>query len=480
MTKQTVVPVILCGGSGSRLWPLSRKGFPKQFLSIGSNNTLFQSSVFRYGNLETSRKKLSNIIIVTNSQHRFIVKEQIDEIGVRDAKIILESCSKNTAPALTLAALQALETGDDPVLVVSPSDQMINDNEGFTIAVQSAIDEASQGNIVILGIKPTKASTGFGYINCNKNEGISAAAVKEFCEKPHIEDAQRYFDSGNYFWNAGIFVVLASTWIQAISKFRSDIADTVNESWKNKSIENNFIIPDPYIFNNVPADSIDYSVLERCIGSDVSLKMIPLEAGWVDLGAWDAVWDYLDKDDHGNVGIGDAIIHNSNNCLVRSDGQLVAVSGVEDLAVIATPDAILVARKSSCQNVKEIVQILDSHQREEHLDNRKVFRPWGWYDSLEEGPRFKVKRILVKPGASLSLQMHHHRAEHWIVVKGTALVTRGKEELMLTENESTYIPLGSVHRLSNPGSIPLEMIEVQSGTYLGEDDIVRLEDNYGR
>jgi len=480
MTKQTVTPVILCGGNGSRLWPLSRRGFPKQFLSIGSNNTLLQSSVLRYANIETAITKLSNVIVVTSSQHRFIAREQIEEIGVRDAKIILEPCGKNTAPALTLAALQALETGDDPVLVVSPSDQMIDDSEAFTLAVQSAVDEASQGNIVILGIKPTRASTGFGYINCNNDEGISAAVVKEFCEKPQIEDAQRYFDAGNYFWNAGIFVVLASTWVQAISKFRPDIADTVTESWGSKSIENNFIRPDPDIFYNVPADSIDYSVLERCIGSGVSLKMVPLEAGWVDLGAWDAMWDYLEKDDHGNALIGDVITHNANNCLVHSDSQLVVLSGVDDLAVIATPDAILVVRKSSCQNVKEIVQILESDQRVEHLENRKVYRPWGWYDSLDEGARFKVKRIVVKPGASLSLQMHHHRAEHWVIVQGTALVIRGTEEVMLTENQSTYIPLGAVHRLSNPGSIPLEMIEVQSGTYLGEDDIVRLEDNYGR
>jgi mannose-1-phosphate guanylyltransferase/mannose-6-phosphate isomerase len=385
---------------------------------------------------------------------------------------------------LTLAALAATENGQDPVLVVTPADQTIADAPAFTAAVQQAISQAAEGNIVILGVTPDKPETGYGYIRTSQSQDASLRAiglqVTAFVEKPNQATAETYLKEGGYFWNAGMFVLRASVWLKALQTFRPDIAQASQAAWAAKKQDAQFIRPGKDEFAAIPSESVDYAVMEHCPGSAFSIQMVPLDAGWSDLGAWDAVWDVLPKDANGNAHVGDVLTTNSRNTLVHASSRLVTLVGVSDLVVIETPDAVLVADKTRSQDVKHIVAQLQSTQREEHTLHRKVHRPWGWYDSIDEGGRFKVKRIQVKPKASLSLQKHHHRAEHWIVVTGTAEITNGDKVITLTENQSTYIPLGEVHRLSNPGSIPLEIIEVQSGSYLGEDDIVRFEDTYGR
>ena len=397
--------------------------------------------------------------------------------------MLLEPIGRNTAPALTVAALAALENGDDPVLVVSPSDHGILDQMAFSAAVRKAITAASEGAICILGITPDHPETGFGYIRSGPVANASSddvRLVERFIEKPNLEAANRYLDEGGYFWNAGMFVVRASVWVRALEKFRPDIADATRSAWRVRSIDGAFVRPGKAEFNDIPSDSIDYAVMERCPGSEFPICMVPMNAGWSDLGAWDSVWDALEKDESGNAYRGDVVTIDSRNTLVHATSRLVAVVGVRDVVVVETSDAVLVVDKARCQDVKQVVSALANDGREEHALHRKVHRPWGWYDSIDDGQRFKVKRIQVKPKASLSLQMHHHRAEHWIVVTGTAEITNGEKTVLLTENQSTYIPLGEVHRLANPGTIPLEIIEVQSGSYLGEDDIVRFQDNYGR
>lgn len=474
-----IQPVVLCGGAGTRLWPLSRSGFPKQFLCLVGNDSLFQQSVKRLVGSHERSDAVCMPYIICNEEHRFVAQEQLRELGVEHATYLLEPLGRNTAPALTLAALAACEAGADPVLVVTPADQAIKDDHAFRRAMHQAVESAVVGNIVILGVTPDRPETGYGYIKVAPYED-AAAVVECFVEKPDVETAQAYLDEGGYYWNAGLFVLKASVWLAALEAFRPDILQATATAWASRQSDGAFIRPNRVDFEAVPSESIDYAVMERCPGSIFPIQMVPLDAGWSDLGAWDAVWSVSPQDEHGNALQGDVLVTESCNSLVHASSRLVALVGVENLVVVETADAVLVADRSRCQEVKRIVSVLNQQSREEHNLHRKVHRPWGWYDSIDEGGRFKVKRILVNPKASLSLQKHHHRAEHWIVVQGTAEITRGGETLLLSENQSTYIPLGEVHRLANPGNIPLEIIEVQSGSYLGEDDIVRFDDQYGR
>lgn len=474
----SICPVIMAGGSGTRLWPLSRAGFPKQFLALSGEATLFQQAVERLMGLEADDIAVSQPVIVGNAEHRFMVREQLLEIDV-DPLIMLEPSARNTAPAMTLAALQASVGQADPVLVVSPSDQTIGDEAAFTQALQQAVRTAATGAFVILGVTPDRPETGYGYIRSNAAEG-GVASVAQFVEKPDAVTAARYLAEGHYTWNSGMFVVKASVWLAALETFRPDILKATRASWEVRKENERFIRPSRAEFEHVPSESVDYAVLERCPGSAFDIRMVPLNAGWNDLGAWDAVWMAADRDARGNAAHGDVMVVDSDNTLVHATSRLVGVVGLQDVIVVETPDAVLVTDRSRSQEVKKIVAKLGERGRIEHALHRKVHRPWGWYDSIDMGPRFQVKRIMVKPGASLSLQMHHHRAEHWIVVTGTAEVTCGERKILLTENQSTYIPLGEVHRLANPGRVELEIIEVQSGSYLGEDDIVRFEDTYGR
>lgn len=472
-------PVILCGGSGTRLWPLSRSGFPKQFLCLAGKESLFQEAAKRLMALASEEVRIDSPYIVTNEEHRFLVLEQLREIGVDPGAALLEPMGKNTAPALTLAALAAVENGNDPVLIVTPADQTVADALAFADAMHHAIHQAAEGGIVILGVAPDRPETGYGYIKVVVAP-TPTYLVDRFVEKPDDTKARQYLAEGGYYWNAGMFVLKASVWLQAMDCFRPDIVDTTRTAWAKRTCDAAFVRPGEAEFSHIPSESIDYAVMERCADSGFTLRMAPLDAGWSDLGAWDAVWNVLPKDQSGNAYVGDVLATDSRNTLVHATSRLVGLVGVDNLVVVETPDAVLVASKSRCQDVKHIVNALHQQKREEHALHRKVHRPWGWYDSIDEGGRFKVKRIQVKPKASLSLQKHHHRAEHWVVVKGTAEITCGDKKLLLTENQSTYIPLGEVHRLANPGTIPLEIIEVQSGSYLGEDDIVRFEDHYGR
>lgn len=418
-------------------------------------------------------------LIVTNEEHRFLALEQLREVGIEPGSALLEPVGRNTAPALTLAALAAVEGGDDPVLVVTPADQTVADASAFTGAMQKAIRQAAEGAILILGVTPDRPETGYGYIK-TAVAPTATYCVERFVEKPDEATARQYLAEGGYYWNAGMFVLKASVWLQAIESFRPDIAATTRAAWAQRSTDAAFVRPSKAEFAAIPSDSIDYAVMERCPGSRFPIRMAPLDAGWSDLGAWDAVWNVLPKDQHGNAHLSDVLATDCRNTLVHATSRLVALVGVQNLVVVETPDAVLVADRSRSQDVKHIVNALQQQKREEHTLHRKVHRPWGWYDSIDMGERFQVKRIMVKPGASLSLQMHHHRAEHWVVVSGTAEVTNGEKVIVLGENQSTYIPIGQKHRLANPGTTPLEIIEVQSGSYLGEDDIVRFEDRYGR
>lgn len=475
-----VQPVIMAGGSGTRLWPLSRAGYPKQFLVLSGNTSLFQQAVSRLQALPAAGQVLKAPLIVGNEEHRFLVLDQLREAGVDPAAVLLEPVGRNTAPAMMLAALQAAEAaepGTDPVLVVTAADQTIQDEPAFIAALQRAVLQAAQGAIVIAGITPTQPETGYGYIRA---EGAGAEQlVAQFVEKPDLATAQKYLAAGNYYWNASIFVLKASVWIAALERFRPDIAAACRLAWAARSADAKFVRPGKGEFAAVPSESIDYAVMEKCPGV-LDIRMQPLDAGWNDLGAWEAVWQVAPKDADGNASVGDVMVKDSRNTLVHATSRLVSAVGLNDVVVVETPDAVLVASRECSQDVKKIVAQLGVEQRGEHALHRKVHRPWGWYDSVDSGPRHQVKRILVKPGASLSLQMHHHRAEHWIVVSGTAEVTVDEKVVLLSENQSVYIPLGATHRLRNPGKLPLEIIEVQSGSYLGEDDIVRFEDTYGR
>lgn len=481
----TVLPVVLSGGSGTRLWPLSREKYPKQLLPLLGEDSLLQATLRRVDGV--SDLHLLPPLVVCNEEYRFVIAEQLRQMQ-RSGTVLLEPAGRNTAPALAIAAhtVQQLSQ-DDPVLLVMPADHVILDTPAFQQAVRQGAAAATAGKVVTFGITPDAPETGYGYIQATgQADDLGARTIQRFVEKPDLATAQGYLDEGGYSWNSGLFMVRASVWLRALQLCRPDIAVACQQASLQGRSDGDFVRVDTAVFAACPSDSIDYAVMERIAASakpaaDLpAAVVIPLAAGWSDVGAWDALWDVLPKDAQGNVAQGDVLLHDTRNTLALSEGRLLACVGVDDLIVVETADAVLVAHKDKTQDVKKIVDRLKQTQRSEGQYHRKVFRPWGWYDSVDVGERFQVKRIQVKPGAALSLQMHHHRAEHWIVVSGTARVTVGEQVLLVSENQSTYIPLGTRHRLENPGKVPLEMIEVQSGSYLGEDDIVRFEDVYGR
>lgn len=481
MTSQHLLPVILCGGSGTRLWPLSRETYPKQFLALnGDGRSMLQDTATRLDGLTPDIPKAPPLVIC-NGEHRFLAAQQLHEAGIAGARLVLEPAGRNTAPALTLAALAA---DAQAILLAMPADHIVNHAERLHQAVASAWPLAREGAMVTFGIVANRPETGYGYIQKGQAmDGTDAFAIQSFEEKPSLELAQSYIASGNYLWNSGLFMVRADQWLQAMAALQPAMLQACRTAMDRSSRDMDFIRPHGEAFAACPADSIDYAVMEHLPGNDalgIPARVVPLDAGWSDLGAWDALWDVLPHDDQGNAHAGQTLSINTRDSLLFSETRLVAAVGVENLVVVETADAILVADKFKTQDVKKIVAELKAQKRSLASTHRKVHRPWGWYDSIDGGPRFQVKRIVVNPGARLSLQMHHHRAEHWIVVKGTAQVTNGDKTFLLGENESTFIPLGHVHRLVNPGKVPLEIIEVQSGSYLGEDDIVRFEDNYGR
>ena len=478
----SLIPIILSGGSGTRLWPLSREKHPKQLLPLVSEDSLLQATVRRLDGLDGI--ELQEPIVVCNEEYRFLIAEQLRAMNKKGV-ILLEPTGKNTAPALTLAALAAIRGEDDPILLVMPSDHIIVDTQSFQTVVRKGIPLAIEDAIITFGITPDAPETGYGYIKTGKTIGQSddIFRIARFEEKPDQDVAQTYLDDGSYLWNSGLFMMRASIWLSAIEKCRPDILSACQAAWEKEKIDGDFLRVNKSAFEQCPSESIDYAVIERITADDGKLPMgvvIPLSAGWSDVGQWDSLWQVLPKDEAGNVSQGDVLLQECKNTLAISEGRLVTCVGIENMVVIETPDAILVANKNKTQDVKKIVDRLKREGRTEGNLHRKVFRPWGWYDGVDFGERFQVKRIVVNPGAALSLQMHHHRAEHWIVVRGTARVTCGDKTYLVPENQSTFIPLGTRHRLENPGCISLEMIEVQSGSYLGEDDIVRFQDIYGR
>ncbi len=474
-------PVILCGGAGTRLWPLSREQYPKQLLALAGDDTLLQATARRVDkSLAAAGQKVLAPIVVANEDYRFLTAEQLRQAGVVPAAIVLEPVGRNTAPALTLGALVALQAGDDPVLVVMPADHIISGVEAFRAAVTHGASHAENGKVVTFGIRPTHPETGYGYIRAGKalpgQDG--SREISAFTEKPDSTTAKRYIASGEHLWNSGIFMMRASLWLKQLTEQRPEMVQACRAAFAARTPDKDFLRIGKEAFAGCPSDSIDYAVMEKLpAGLGV---VIPLEAGWSDVGAWDTLWQVGSKDSAGNVLQGDVVAASTRDTLAISQSRLVALVGLSDVVVVETPDAVLVAHKSRLQELKDVVARLKRDGRTEVGTHRKIHRPWGYYDSIDAGNRFQVKRIVVNPGAALSLQMHHHRAEHWVVVRGTARVTRGEETFLVSENESTYIPIGTRHRLENPGKVPLEMIEVQSGAYLGEDDIVRFEDAYGR
>ena len=478
-----IQPVVLSGGSGTRLWPLSREKYPKQLLPLIGEDSLLQATVRRVEGI--AGVELAAPLVVCNEEYRFVIAEQLRVMG-KPGTVVLEPLGRNTAPALTIAAQAAMKNGADPVLLVMPADHVIVDKAAFQAVVQKGAVLAGQGVVVTFGITPDTPETGYGYIQSGDAYGADGAKrIARFVEKPNLQTAQQYLAEGNYLWNSGLFMMRASVWLAALKVCRAGILAACDTAWAQGQTDGEFVRVGKEAFSQCPSDSIDYAVMERIAGSSGNTDLpagvvIPLSAGWSDVGAWEALWQVLPKDADGNVAQGDVLMQDSHNTLALSEGRLIACVGVDDLIVVETADAILVAHKNKTQDVKKIVDRLKAAGRSEGQTHRKVFRPWGWYDSVDNGERFQVKRIVVKPGGTLSLQMHHHRAEHWIVVSGTAKVTKGDDTFLLSENESTYIPLGVTHRLENPGRVELEMVEVQSGSYLGEDDIVRFEDVYGR
>ena len=465
-----MIPVIMSGGSGTRLWPLSRKHKPKQFLALFGEKTMFQETLVRLSGLD----ELQSPLVVCNNDHRFMVAEQLQQLDCSNSTILLEPFGKNTAPALAIAALQAMVSDNDPILLVLAADHVINDIPAFHHAIDLAKIEAEKGLLVTFGIVPSSPNTGYGYIQTDEKNTVSK--VKAFVEKPDLDTAINYVASGNYYWNSGMFLFKASTLITELEKYSPDILNSCREALAKGQNDLDFIRLDSDAFESCPADSIDYAVMEY---TDKAV-VVPLDAGWNDVGSWSSLWECAEQDDDSNVLQGDVMIDAVQNSYIHSEHRLVSVLGLDHIVVVETADAVMVASKDSAQNVKQIVNRLNKEKRPESETHRLCYRPWGHYDSIDHGERFQVKRITVNPGASLSLQMHHHRAEHWIVVTGTAEVTCEDKVTLLSENESTYIPVGKKHRLHNPGRVPLEIIEVQSGSYLGEDDIVRFDDNYDR
>ncbi len=471
-----ITPVIMAGGSGTRLWPLSRTAFPKQFIALTSNLTMLQETAARLSGLSSAAP-----MVICNEEHRFLVAEQMRQQNLQPS-ILLEPAGRNTAPAIALAAIKALESDKESVLLVLAADHVIENIEAFQQCVKTLLPQVQAGKFGTLGIVPTEAATGYGYIKAKDG------SVSEFVEKPDAETAAKYVADG-YLWNSGMFLIRADRYLEELKNFRSDIYDACIKSMSTTQQDLDFVRIDKAAFEACPDESVDYAVMEP-LANKGEVVVAPLDAGWNDVGSWSALWEIADKDEQGNVIAGQKeenfILQNSKDCYVygssndNDSGRLIATLGVENLVIVDTPDALLVASKDKVQDIKKIVAQVKSSGRSEHHQHRQVYRPWGIYDSIDNGERYQVKRIVVKPGAKLSVQMHHHRAEHWIVVSGTAKVTNGENTFLVTENESTYIPIGQVHALENPGVLPLEMIEVQSGSYLGEDDIVRFEDKYGR
>ena len=472
----------MAGGSGSRLWPLSRQHFPKQFLTLHGENSMLQETALRLSCIEHQAP-----LIICNEEHRFAVAEQCRVKNINNSGIILEPVGRNTAPAIALAAIQAIKCGDDPLLLVLAADHVIKDESAFCQAVIQATNFAQEDQLVTFGIVPTVAETGYGYIKrgkslVNNHEDPVAFEVSKFVEKPDFEKAQRYLDSGNYYWNSGMFLFKASQYLAALEQYSPDIYHACQQAMELTKTDLDFIRVDKSSFKNCPDDSIDYALMEPLCAADSDKKVVvvPMNCQWSDVGSWSALWDIEQKDEDNNALVGDVIAIDTSNSYVNAQHKLVATIGLDDIVVVETKDAILVSKKSDVQKVKQIVEQLKEEQRIECSSHCEVYRPWGKYEAIDKGEGFLVKRISVKPGAKLSLQMHHHRAEHWVVVSGTAKVINGDKEFILTENQSTYIPIGVTHSLENPGKVPLELIEVQSGAYLSEDDIVRFEDRYGR
>jgi mannose-1-phosphate guanylyltransferase len=474
-----ILPVIMAGGSGTRLWPLSRQLFPKQFLTLNGNNSMLQNTAQRLKGI-----KHQPPLVICNEEHRFTVAEQFRLNHIENSGILLEPVGRNTAPAVALAAFNAIKSGEDPLLLVLAADHVIENEVAFCQAVNIASEHASKGKLVTFGIVPTAAEIGYGYIK--RGESIVVANnvainkngfnVAEFVEKPNLSTAQQYLENGDYYWNSGMFLFKASSYLDELKKYHPDIYTACELAVADIQIDADFVRVNKQAFAACPDDSIDYAVMEKTAQAVV----VPMDCGWSDVGSWTALWDIDNKDENGNVFKGDVISVNSHNSYVNAQQKLVAIIGLTDVVVVETKDAILVSKKSETQHVKKVVEQLKANERPEFKFHREVHRPWGKYDSVDSSDRFQVKRITVKPGAKLSVQMHHHRAEHWIVVAGTAKVTNGDKDILLTENQSTYIPIGVIHALENPGKVDLELIEVQSGSYLGEDDIVRFEDKYGR
>ncbi|RUM92847.1 MAG: mannose-1-phosphate guanylyltransferase/mannose-6-phosphate isomerase [Thermodesulfatator sp.] len=467
-----IIPVILSGGSGSRLWPLSRAAYPKQLLPLTGPDTLIQQTARRASSLRNSTSPL----IVCNNEHRFLVAEQLHEAGFQPLDIMLEPVGRNTAPAIGAAAFRCTEEGPENIMLVLPADHLLGDLDKFQVAVESAAGAASEGKLVTFGITPSSAETGYGYIRRGKSIRDNLYAIESFVEKPDKQHAEEYLSSGDYFWNSGMFLFRPDTYLAELKRWQPDMHEKCLHAYEKASRDLDFLRLETGAFQACPSDSIDYAVMEKTENGVV----VGLDGSWSDIGSWDSLWDVSPKDVNGNVLQGDVMVEDVADSMLFARKRLLAALGIRNLVIIETPDAVLVADKNRSQDIKKIVSRLKENQREEFLFHSKVYRPWGSYEGLVSGERFQVKLITVKPGAKLSVQMHHHRAEHWIIVKGTARIRKGDESILLTENQSTFIPLGTVHSLENPGKIPLELIEVQSGSYLGEDDIVRLEDVYGR
>lgn len=465
-----IFPLVMAGGSGTRLWPMSREQYPKQFLDLMGDSTLLQQTLDRLVGLETAPP-----VLICNEAHRFLAAEQLRQLGLLDHNIILEPFGRNTAPAIALAALSVIRENNEAILLVLSADHAMSDPASFRQSVRSALPLAEKGELVTFGVVPTHAETGYGYVRRGSMEG-EGYRVASFVEKPEQSVAETYLASGDYYWNSGMFLLRADRYLEELKRFRPDIYAACVSSMDDLQDDLDFTRIDTEAFAACPSESIDYAVMEHTNNAVV----VPLDAGWSDVGSWSALWELGEKTSEGNVCLGDVLTHHTHNTYVMAENSLVATLGVEDLVVVQTKDAVLVAHRDHVQDVKAIVKQLGDRGRSEHVLHREVYRPWGKYDSIDNGQRYQVKRITVKPDEKLSVQMHHHRAEHWVVVSGTASVTIDGKTSLLTENQSIYIPLGSVHALENPGKISLELIEVQSGSYLGEDDIVRFEDRYGR